>query len=50
MQNTHEADSKCDVSDFSSGRERLSFHTTKPIVLTAFDTPGGGFNPDPARG
>lgn len=41
---THEAASECDVSDFSVGREHVSFHTTKPIYITATHMPGE-FNP-----
>ena len=32
---THEAADECDVSDHSFGREKVSFHTTKPIYVTA---------------
>jgi hypothetical protein len=32
---THEAESACDISDFSSGRERLSFRSIKPVVFLA---------------
>jgi hypothetical protein len=46
MHNTREAAGPCDVSDFSTGREHLIFHTTKPIVITAIESPGGGFNPE----
>jgi hypothetical protein len=41
---THEAASECDVSDHSIGRERVTFHTTKPIYITATHMPGE-FNP-----
>ncbi|MBS1678726.1 MAG: hypothetical protein JST08_15220 [Actinobacteria bacterium] len=43
---SREAEGPCGVSDFSIGREHLTFHTTKPVVITAIDTPGGGFNPE----
>jgi hypothetical protein len=46
LHRTLEAEGPCDTSDFSIGRERLTFHTEKPLVVTAFDTPGGGFNPE----
>ncbi|MGN6815931.1 MAG: hypothetical protein ACTHK3_07585 [Solirubrobacterales bacterium] len=41
---THEASGECDVSDHSFGRERVTFHTTKPIYITATHMPGE-FNP-----
>lgn len=41
---THEAASECDVSDHSFGRERVTFHTTRPIYVTAMHMPGE-FNP-----
>ncbi|MGN6217197.1 MAG: hypothetical protein ACTHN7_09620 [Solirubrobacterales bacterium] len=41
---THEASGECDVSDYSFGREHVSFHTTKPIYITATHMPGE-FNP-----
>ena len=43
---TREAEDACGVSDFSIGKEHLVFHTAKPIVITAFEAPGGGFNPE----
>jgi len=46
LHRTREADEACEASDFSIGREHLAFHTTKPIVVTAIDAPGGGFNPE----
>jgi hypothetical protein len=46
MHRTLEAETKCDTSDFSTGREVLKFHTSHPVIITAFDTPGGGFNPE----
>jgi hypothetical protein len=46
LHRTQEASEPCGVGDFSIGRERLTFHTTKPVVITAFDAPGGGFNPE----
>jgi hypothetical protein len=46
LHNTREGEEPCGASDFSTGREHLTFHTTKPIVITAFDAPGGGFNPE----
>lgn len=39
-----EAEDECGVSDHSFGREKLSFHTTKPIYITATHMPGE-FNP-----
>ena len=44
MHRTKEAEGPCDTSDFSIGRERLTFHTERPVIISAFDTPGGGFN------
>jgi hypothetical protein len=41
---TVEAQDECEVSDHSFGREKVSFHTTKPIYLTATHMPGE-FNP-----
>jgi hypothetical protein len=32
---THEAESSCDVNDFSISRERLSFRSVKPVVVLA---------------
>jgi hypothetical protein len=32
---THEPESSCDISDFSTSRERLSFRSTKPVVVFA---------------
>jgi hypothetical protein len=46
LQNSREPAGPCDVSDFSTGREHLAFHTVKPIVITAIESPGGGFNPE----
>lgn len=43
---SREAEGPCGVSDFSIGREHLTFHTAKPIVVTAIEAPGGGFNPE----
>jgi hypothetical protein len=40
QQHTHEAEDRCDVSDYSSGTERLTFRTVKPIVITAAKIPG----------
>lgn len=37
---------ECGLSDHSSGAEHLVFRTKKPIVITAVDAPGGGFNPE----
>lgn len=41
---THEAENECDVSDHSFGRERVTFHTSKPIYITATHMKGE-FNP-----
>jgi hypothetical protein len=41
---TVEAENECDVSDHSFGREKVRFHTTKPIYVTATHMPGE-FNP-----
>jgi hypothetical protein len=41
---TLEAEDECGVSDHSFGREKVSFHTTKPIYITATHMPGE-FNP-----
>ncbi len=41
---TKEADGECDVGDHSFGRERVTFHTTKPVYITATHMPGE-FNP-----
>ncbi|MGN6557178.1 MAG: hypothetical protein ACTHLH_04100 [Solirubrobacterales bacterium] len=41
---TREAENECDVSDHSIGKERVTFHTTKPIYITATHMPGE-FNP-----
>ena len=46
LHRTHEAVEQCDVSDFSIGREHMVFHTAKPVVITAIESPGGGFNPE----
>lgn len=46
MHRTKEAGDLCDTSDFSTGRERLTFHTEHPVIVNAIDTPGGGFNPE----
>lgn len=43
---SREAEGPCGTSDHSIGREHLSFHTAHPVEITAFDTPGGGFNPE----
>lgn len=43
---THQASGECDVSDFSTGTEKLTFHTAKPVIITAFDSPGGGLDPE----
>lgn len=37
---THEAENSCDISDFSTSRERLSFRTVKPVVVFAGYMPG----------
>ena len=39
-----EAEDECEVSDHSFGREQVTFHTTKPIYVTATHLPGE-FNP-----
>jgi hypothetical protein len=41
---TVEAETECDTSDHSFGREKITFHTTKPVYLTATHMPGE-FNP-----
>jgi hypothetical protein len=41
---TKEAADECDVSDHSFGRERVKFHTAKPVYITATHMPGE-FNP-----
>lgn len=41
---TREAADECDTSDHSFGREKVSFHTTKPIYVDATHMPGE-FNP-----
>jgi hypothetical protein len=46
MHLSREPEGPCGVSDHSIGREHLSFHTKHPVEITAFDTPGGGFNPE----
>jgi hypothetical protein len=46
MHRTLEAKDPCSTSDFSTGREVLKFHTEHPVIVTAFDSPGGGFNPE----
>jgi hypothetical protein len=43
---THAASGECDVSDFSTGTEKLTFRTAKPVIITAFDSPGGGLDPE----
>lgn len=43
---THEASGECDSGDFSTGTEKLTFHTAKPVIITAFDPPGGGLDPE----
>jgi hypothetical protein len=40
----YEAEDECGVSDHSFGRERLSFRSTRPVVITASHMPGQ-FNP-----
>lgn len=40
----YEAESECDVADHSFGREKLTFRSTKPVVITASHMPGE-FNP-----
>jgi hypothetical protein len=40
LQHTHAAENECDVSNFSSGSEKVNFRTTKPIVITASYFPG----------
>ena len=39
-----EAEDECGISDHSFGREKVSFHTTKPIYVNATHMPGE-FNP-----
>ena len=46
MHLSREPEGPCGISDHSIGREHLSFHTKHPVEITAFDTPGGGFNPE----
>lgn len=46
MHLSREPEGPCGVSDHSIGREHLSFHTEHPVEITAFDAPGGGFNPE----
>src|SRR5690242_5345070 len=41
---TLEAADECSTSDHSFGREKVSFHTTKPIYVDATHMPGE-FNP-----
>lgn len=41
---TLEAADECSTSDHSFGREKVTFHTTKPIYITAYHMPGE-FNP-----
>jgi hypothetical protein len=41
-----EPEGPCGSSDHSIGREHLKFETKHPVEVTAFDTPGGGFNPE----
>jgi hypothetical protein len=43
---TIEPEGPCGTSDHSINREHLTFHTKHPVKVTAFDTPGGGFNPE----
>jgi hypothetical protein len=45
QQRTHEAVDECDIDDHSSGAEKVSFHTTKPIYITASHM-RGEFNPE----
>jgi hypothetical protein len=40
LQHTHAAENNCDISDSSSGSEKVNFRTTKPIVITASYFPG----------
>ncbi|MGE0067069.1 MAG: hypothetical protein AB7T48_06910, partial [Solirubrobacterales bacterium] len=35
QQNTHAAENECDVDNYSSGSEKVTFATTKPIYVTA---------------
>jgi hypothetical protein len=35
QQHTHAAENECDISDSSSGSEKVTFRTTKPIYVTA---------------
>jgi hypothetical protein len=46
MHLSREPEGPCGTSDHSLGREHLKFHTKHPVKITAFDTPGGGFNPE----
>lgn len=41
---TREAENDCDISDHSFGAERVTFHTTKPVYITATHMPDE-FNP-----
>jgi hypothetical protein len=41
---TLEAADECSTSDHSFGREKVTFHTTKPIYITTYHMPGE-FNP-----
>lgn len=40
QQNSHASENECDGDDFSSGSETLNFHTSKPMVITAYYSPG----------
>jgi hypothetical protein len=40
QQNSHQSENECDGDDFSSGSEMLNFRTTKPMVITAYYSPG----------
>lgn len=40
QQNSHLSENECDGDDFSSGSETVNFRTTKPIVITAYYSPG----------
>ena len=40
QQHTHAAEGECDVDDFSSGSERVSFRSVKPMIVTATYFPG----------
>lgn len=40
QQNSHASENECDGDDFSSGSETLNFRSGKPIVVTAYYSPG----------